>query len=254
MVERLLSAGGDANAPLLSGETVLMTCARSGDARAVKALLARGADVNAREREHRQTALMWAAAERHPDVVRLLVEARADIRARSLVYPQTVVGEQTQRAGREELNYTVLRGGATPLLFAARAGDEESARLLLEGGADANDSQPDGVSALVLAAHSGHGRVAAMLLAKGADPDAAGGGYRRSMRRSSEAIWIWRRRSSRAAPTRISASRRGRRCGATPPTGTCRRRSSDRRRTCWRPGSSKPTSCRCSSPAAPTRA
>ena len=154
-----------------------MTCARAGDARAVKALLAHGADVNAKEHEHQQTALMWAAAQRHPDVVQLLIEARADIRARSLTYAQTVVGEQTQRAGREELNYTVLRGGATPLLFAARVGDVESARLLLKAGADANDSQPDGVSALVLAAHSGNGPVAALLLEHGADPNAFGSGY-----------------------------------------------------------------------------
>src|SRR5262249_28994258 len=103
--------------------------------------------------------------------------ARADVRARSRTYAQTVVGEQTQRAGREELNYTVLRGGATPLLFAARVGDVESARLLIDAGADANDSQPDGVSALVLAAHSGNGDVAALLVERGADPNAFGSGY-----------------------------------------------------------------------------
>jgi len=177
MVERLLTAGANANATLLNGETVLMTCARAGDARAVKALLVRGADVNAKEHEHHQTALMWAVAQRHPEVVQLLIDAHADIRARSLTYPQTVVGEQTQRAGREELNYTVLRGGATPLLFTARAGDAESARLLLKAGADPNDAQPDGVSALVLAAHSGNGHVAALLLEHGADPDAFGSGY-----------------------------------------------------------------------------
>jgi len=177
MVERLLTAGANANATLLNGETVLMTCARAGDARAVKALLVRGADVNAKEHEHHQTALMWAVAQRHPEVVQLLIDARADIRARSLTYAQTVVGEQTQRAGREELNYTVLRGGATPLLFTARAGDAESARLLLKAGADPNDAQPDGVSALVLAAHSGNGHVAALLLEHGADPDAFGSGY-----------------------------------------------------------------------------
>src|SRR5262249_387471 len=105
------------------------------------------------------------------------IDARADIRARSLIYPQTVVGEQTQRAGREELNYTVLRGGATPLLFTARVGDVESARLLLNAGADANDAQPDGVSALILAAHSGNGGVPTLLLDYGADANAFGSGY-----------------------------------------------------------------------------
>src|SRR5262249_29837805 len=77
----------------------------------------------------------------------------------------------------EELNYTVQRGGATPLLFAARAGDVDSARILLEAGADVNESQPDGLSALVLAAHSGNGGVAALLLEHGADANALGTGY-----------------------------------------------------------------------------
>jgi ankyrin repeat protein len=177
MVERLLVAGANANAKLLNGETVLMTCARTGDARAVQALLMHGADVNAKESAHDQTALMWAASQSHADVVQLLVEAGADLRARSRTYPQTVVGVQTQRAGREELNYTVLRGGSTALLFAARVGDVASVRVLLAAGADVSDSLPDGTRALVLAAHSGHGDVAALLLDEGADPDAAGTGY-----------------------------------------------------------------------------
>ena len=177
MVERLLAAGANPNATLLNGETVLMTCARAGDASAVKALLLHGAVVDAKERAHDQTALMWAVAQRHPDVVQLLVETGASIRARSRTYPQTVVGVQTQRAGREALNYTVLRGGSTPLLFAARAGDAASAGVLLDAGAEPNDALPDGTSALVLAAHSGHGDVAALLLDKGADPNAFGTGY-----------------------------------------------------------------------------
>ena len=177
MVERLLLAGADANAASLNGETVLMTCARSGGAQAVKALLVKGARVNVREKAHEQTALMWAAAQRHPDVTELLIEAGAEIKAQSRTYAQTVVGEQTQRFGREELNYTVLRGGSTPLLFAARAGDTGSARLLLAAGANVNDALPDSTSALVLAAHSGHGETAALLLEKGANPDSAENGY-----------------------------------------------------------------------------
>jgi ankyrin repeat protein len=177
LVEKLLAAGANPNATLLNGETALMTCARTGNAQAVKALLIRGADVNAKEPSHEQTALMWAAAQRHPEVVEVLLETRADIRARSRTYNQTVTSEVTQRAGREELNYTVPRGGSTPLLFAARSGDVESTRLLLATGADVNDALPDGTSALVLAAHSGHGVLGALLLDKGADPNAAAVGY-----------------------------------------------------------------------------
>lgn len=177
MVERLLSAGADANAASINGETVLMTCARSGGAPGVKALLVKGARVNVKEKSHDQTALMWAAAQRHPEVTELLIEAGAEISARSRTYGQTVVGEQTQRFGREELNYTVLRGGSTPLLFTARSGDTASARLLLAAGANVNDALPDGTSALVLAAHSGHGETGALLLEKGANPDSADNGY-----------------------------------------------------------------------------
>src|SRR6266705_990124 len=69
-----------ADASLQGGETVLMTAARAGNLEAVKALLARGANPNARERLD-QTALMWAAAEGHAAVVRALIDGGADIRA-----------------------------------------------------------------------------------------------------------------------------------------------------------------------------
>jgi ankyrin repeat protein len=177
MVQALLNAGANANAALVTGETVLMTCARSGEAAGARGLLARGANVNATEPAHGQTALMWAAAERHADAVAALIEAGADVRVRSRDYQQTVTSEVTQRAGREELNYPVTRGGSTALLFAARSGDADSTRLLLAAGADVNDALPDGTSALVLAAHSGNGAVVTLLLEKGAHPDDASIGY-----------------------------------------------------------------------------
>ncbi len=177
MVERLLAAGADPNIALLNGETPLMMCARAGDPASVKALLLKGAQVNAREQVHDQTALMWAASEKRPDVVKLLLEVGAEINARSHPYPRTVTGEETQRAGREELNYTVIRGGSTALLFAAREGDVESARLLLAAGANVNDKLPDGTTALIEAAYSGQGAVGVLLLEKGADPNDAEIGY-----------------------------------------------------------------------------
>ncbi|HEV8395119.1 MAG TPA: ankyrin repeat domain-containing protein [Vicinamibacterales bacterium] len=177
MVSRLLEAGADPNLALPSGETPLMNCARTGDAAAVRALVARGARVEAREAAHQQTALMWAAAQGHPAAVSALLAAKADVRARSSVYEQVVTSEVTQRAGREALNYTVRRGGSTPLLFAARSGDAESTRLLLAAGADANDALADGLPALTLAAYSGHGDAARVLLDGGADPNAAAIGF-----------------------------------------------------------------------------
>lgn len=177
MVELLLGAGADANARLLNGETALMTCSRTGDAASVRALLSRGADTGRKEPLHDQTALMWAAAGRHSDVVALLVKAGADVRARARTYMQTVTSEVTQRRGREALNYTVARGGSTALLFAARSGDAASVRVLVDAGADVNDALPNGVSALVLAAHSGNEDAAIVLVEKGADPNAMEAGY-----------------------------------------------------------------------------
>jgi ankyrin repeat protein len=59
------------------------------------------------------------------------------------------------------------------LLFAARVGDLESARVLLEAGVNVNDASADDGSALVVASASGHEALAIFLLEKGADPNAA---------------------------------------------------------------------------------
>ena len=177
MVKLLLDAGAGANAALVNGETALMTCARTGDVAAVRALLAHGADANRKEPLHDQTALMWAAAGGHADVAAALVAAGANVHARSRTYMQSVTSEVTQRRGREQLNYAVPRGGSTPLLFAARSGDANTARVLVEAGADVNDALPNGMTALVEAAHSGSEDVGILLLDKGGDPNTNAAGY-----------------------------------------------------------------------------
>src|SRR5262249_31730292 len=73
-------------------------------------------------------------------------------------------------------DYT-FEGGYTPLLFAAREGDIESATRLLAAGANIEDIAPAGTSALVLAAHSDRGVFAVFLLEKGANPNGDAAGY-----------------------------------------------------------------------------
>ena len=174
MAERLLNAGADANAALKTGETPLMTAARSGRSDVVKVLVAHRANVNASEALRGQTALMWASAQQHPDVVKTLLEVGASVGARSRARRQLVnTSNNADYSGVIE----VEQGGYTPLLFAARMGDVDSGRILLENGADLNDKAPLGTSALVIAAHSGHRAFAELLLEKGADPNAMDAGY-----------------------------------------------------------------------------
>ncbi len=60
-----------------------MAAARAGSPEVLKLLLDAGADVNAKEGVAGETALMWAALENHGDAVTLLVSKGADVNARS---------------------------------------------------------------------------------------------------------------------------------------------------------------------------
>ncbi len=176
IVERLLEADANPNLGLRSGESVLMRCVHTGDAAGVEALLTHGADTNYREPEKKQTALMWAAANTHPAVTRVLLDHGAAVDTRTTTVRQlhgTGMLSTTSPAGAEFFD----AGGFTPLLFGARSGDRESVGLLLDAGADLHETAADGNTALVVAAMSGHGRLAEFLLGRGADPNAAAGGY-----------------------------------------------------------------------------
>lgn len=167
MIEALLKAGADAKTlTTQDGETVLMTAARAGNADAVKILLDHGADVNAKENYKGQTALMWAAAEHHPEVVKLLMEHGADWKVRSF--------DRETKLPKLSAASSVTpfaRGGVTAFLFAAREGDIESAKVMLNTGVDINQVDVDGTNALVFSLMNKRYSFARFLLEKGADPN-----------------------------------------------------------------------------------
>jgi ankyrin repeat protein len=173
LVRRLLQAGANPNLALMLGETPLMIAARSGNPDVVEQLLAKGANANARGARG-QTALMWAVAQQHPDVVTVLLAHGADLHARSDVWTQVMA---VPPHGLLEYNRAIPHGGETALMFAARVDDLASAKLLVAAGANVNDADAWGVSAMVLAAHSGFGELVEFLLDKGADASSAAAGF-----------------------------------------------------------------------------
>lgn len=193
LVELLLNAGANPNARIATGETPIMTCAGTGSADAVRLLIANGADINAKEPSQNQSALMWAASERHPNVVRLLLEAGANAQAHT-------------------------KKGFTALHFAAREGDIDTVRQLLASGMSVNitsvstapaatapsgDASPgggrsasgtaavavsprgpgyqatisEGSTPLLVATVRGHVPLALFLLEQGADPNVVDAGF-----------------------------------------------------------------------------
>jgi ankyrin repeat protein len=211
IIAALLKAGADVNERLPNGETPLMMAARTGSAAAMEVLIDHGADVNAKEKLRGTTALMWAAAQSHPAAVKLLIEHGADITARSNPAPKgrtaylaptpaerrrqggtDAIASGGQRPGRggrraavandqdQPSDFTVDAradgGGLTPLVFAARQGDLDSVKVLVEAGADVNQVTQYGWTPLLTAAQNKYYKTGAYLLDHGANPNIANKG------------------------------------------------------------------------------
>jgi ankyrin repeat protein len=206
-IERLLAAGADSNERGPNGETALMMASRTGAVDAMAVLLKAGAEVNVTETLRGTTALMWATAHSHPAAVKLLLDHGADVALRSkpaaLGRTAYLAPTARQRASQlvnenggatrgravreqkaqdpDDRDFFVRRqnaegGGLTALVFAAREGDLESARILVDGGAGVNQVTQYGWTPLLTATQNRHYALATFLLERGADPNIANTG------------------------------------------------------------------------------
>jgi len=142
-VQRLVSSSSNLNERNSAGFPALEIAAGAGDAKIVKLLLDAGADVNARSTTLSDTALASAAQLGNPETVRLLVQAGADIEARD-------------------------GSGWTPLFNAALSRNSEIVQMLLTAGADVNARTSAGWTALKEAQMRGYEDIVQQLKSAGA--------------------------------------------------------------------------------------
>lgn len=122
--------------------TTLMAAAYNGDEEVAADLLARGADLEAKD-EDGQTALMYAANAGQAAIVGLLLARGADVNARD-------------------------KQSSTPIMFAAQHGHAETVRRLLEAGPDLEVQGDHGLTALGFARQNGHDETVRLLEQTGA--------------------------------------------------------------------------------------
>ena len=151
--------------------------AKAADKAAIRALIAKHADVNAPLVDG-STALHWAVYRDDLETVELLLRAGANVKTanRYGVTPLTLactngnaaIVKALLKAGADP--NTVVTSGETVLMTAARTGNVESVNALISAGADikAKENQK-GQTALMWAAAEGHTEVVEALIKAGAD-------------------------------------------------------------------------------------
>jgi ankyrin repeat protein len=184
MMRVLLDAGADPNAQYPQGEPLLWGAIHSGVFEAAKLMIDRGANFNYIDSQSQQTTLMYAVRENEPKVVKLLIDLGANVNAKTrtgntpgFVRPNSVAGfghgVGIYRGGPPERGSRGLTtGGLTALLFAARDGRTEAAKILLDSGAELEVNNPDGITPLLMAISNNHPETAKFLIERGANLNA----------------------------------------------------------------------------------
>jgi len=153
----------------------------AGDVLAVNAFLAAGMDVNARDESEGDTALMLAASKGELAVVDALLKGGADINAknkkgrgtwaRAMAYNHNEVADFLLALPAFDLN-SPGPGDATPLIIFVNRDNEKNVASIVARGANVNQTDDDGDTALHAAVVTGNVKILRLLLAKGANANA----------------------------------------------------------------------------------
>ena len=150
-VKAVLDRGADVNAKFRYGATALFKAAERGHTEVVKLLIERGADVNVKDTFYGATAISWALQKGHTATVRAILSKSAEDAGDVLV--------EGVRSGNAELITAALETGKVPAetltaaLFAASSDEKKAAvvEMLKKAGAQ----PPPAIDAAVLQSYVG---------------------------------------------------------------------------------------------------
>ncbi|MFC4101609.1 ankyrin repeat domain-containing protein [Paenibacillus xanthanilyticus] len=180
-VAKLVQEGADVNAQDAKGRTPAMIATYNNDPATVQALIDAGADVNIQD-EIRNTPFLYAGAEGYLEIVKLTIQAGADpaitnrFGGTALIpaseHGYTDVVQELLANTNVDVNH-INNLGWTALMEAIILNDggpkqQQTVKLLLDHGADANIPDHDGVTPLQHARDKGYTEIERLLLEAGA--------------------------------------------------------------------------------------
>jgi cytohesin len=177
IIELLIAKGADVNAKDKHGRISLHLAALGGHKEIAELLIAKGADVNAKGMTG-WTALHQAAIYGYKEIAELLIAEGADVNAKasSGIQLHTPLDEAIKQQRTETADLLRKHGGKTGVELsihaAARVGHIEAVKKHLAAGADVNAKGGNEWTPLHWAANEGHKEVVELLITKGADVNA----------------------------------------------------------------------------------